>query len=103
MIFKNGSILTDIQRSNKPIRLKGIEGNALEVNEEGKLLGYGWVYYHPNVTANIISFFNITKRLKSVVYVNRKKDAFLVTRDDGTVMEFGPPLKDYTIMILLQV
>ena len=53
-IFKNRSILNNIRSSNKPIRLKGIDGNTIEVKEEGKLLGYGMVYYHPKVTANII-------------------------------------------------
>ena len=78
-VFKNRNILTDIRKSNKLIRLKEIEGDTTEVNEEGKLLVYGWVHYHPNVTANIISFFNTSKRFKSVMYDNRMKDAFLVT------------------------
>ncbi len=38
-IFKNKSILTYIRKSNKPICLKGIEGNTIEVDEEGELLG----------------------------------------------------------------
>jgi hypothetical protein len=38
-IFKNKSILTYIKKSNKPICLKGIEGNTIEVDEEGELLG----------------------------------------------------------------
>jgi hypothetical protein len=89
-IFKDRSILNNIRRSNKPIRLKGIEGNSIEVNEEGELLGYGTVYYHPKVTANIISFFNLARRYKSVVYDSKVKDAFIVTRDDGSILEFGP-------------
>jgi hypothetical protein len=39
------------------------------------------VYYHPKVTANIISFFNLARRYNSVVYD---------TRDDGSMFEFGP-------------
>jgi hypothetical protein len=46
-VLKNKDILTKIRKTNKPIRLKVIEGNTLEVNQEGELLGYGWVYYHP--------------------------------------------------------
>jgi len=89
-IFKNRNILKNIKTSNKPIRLKGIDGNTIEVKEEGELLGYGTVYYHPKVTANIISFFNLARRYKSVVYDSKVKDAFVVTRDDGSMLEFGP-------------
>ncbi len=54
------------------------------------MLGYGKVYYHPHVTANVLSFFNIAKRFKSVKYDNEIKDAFMITRDDGSIMEFKP-------------
>jgi len=50
------SILRNIRKSNRPIRLKGIEGQTVEVEEEGELMGYGQVYYNPHVTANILSF-----------------------------------------------
>jgi hypothetical protein len=70
--------------------LKGIKGNTLEIDEEGDLLGYGQVYYHPKVTANVLSFYNITRRLKSVVFDNKMKNAFKVTVDDGTVIDFEP-------------
>ncbi len=47
------------------------------------------VYYHPKVAANIfLSFFNVTKWFKSVIYDNKVKDASIVKRDDGTHMEF---------------
>jgi hypothetical protein len=52
-VFKNRDILSNIRRTNKPIHLKGIEGKTLNIKEEGDLLGYGRVYYHPQVTANI--------------------------------------------------
>jgi len=89
-VFKSKSILRNIRKSNRPIRLKGIEGQTTEVVEEGELMGYGQVYYNPHVTANILSFFNITKRFKSAVYNNMEKDAFMVTRHDGTMIEFEP-------------
>jgi len=74
-VFKNKSILT----------------NTLEGNEEGGLLGYGWVYYHLQATANIIlSFHNIVKMFGLVKYDNNHIDAFIVTRDDGLVIEFIP-------------
>ena len=39
---------------------------------------------------NVLSFHNMIKRFKSVVYNNQNTDAFLVTRDDDTIMEFRP-------------
>ncbi len=89
-IFKNKAILTNIRKAEKPIKLKGIEGGVTVVDQEGDLLGYGKVYYHPRVTANVLSFFNISRRFKSVKYDNEIKDAFRITRDDGSVMEFKP-------------
>jgi hypothetical protein len=86
-VFKNKSILANTRRTTKPIKLKGIKGQTIEVNEEGDLLGYGKVYYHPQVTANVLSFFNMARRFRSIVYNNKERDAFLVTHDDGTIME----------------
>jgi hypothetical protein len=89
-IFKNRSLLVNIRKTEKPIRLKGIEGKTIEIEEEGDLLGYGPVYYHQQVTANVLSFFNMACRFRSIVYNNEMCDAFMVTRDDGTVMKFVP-------------
>jgi hypothetical protein len=52
-------------------------------------LGYGTVYHHPSVAANILSFHKLVKRFKSVKYDNGIKDAFVVTRDDDSTMEFN--------------
>jgi hypothetical protein len=89
-IYKNRSMLTDISKTKKPITIKGIDGNVVVVSEEGTLLGYGRVYYHPQVTANVLSFFNIAKQFKSVTYNNRERDALKVTRDDGSIIQFIP-------------
>jgi hypothetical protein len=89
-IFNNKDILTNIRSAERPIKLKGIEGGFTVVDKEGDLMGYGKVYYHPQVTANVLSFFNIAKRFKSVKYDNMVKDAFMITRDDGSLMEFRP-------------
>ena len=48
------------------------------------------VYYHPQVTANVLSFHNMAKRFKSVVCINCQQDAFIVTRDDDTTFTFVP-------------
>jgi hypothetical protein len=74
--FSRRDILVNLRKTNKPIRLKGIEGNTLEIVEEGDLLGYGQVYYHPKVTANVLSFYNMSQRFKSIVFDNKVKNAF---------------------------
>jgi len=89
-IFRNKSLLVNIRKTSKPIRLKGIEGQTIEIEEEGDLLGYGPVYYHQQVTANVLSFHNMARRFQSIVYNNKVRDAFLVTCDDGMIMEFVP-------------
>jgi len=92
-IIKNRQMISNIRKSKYPIRLKRIEGNTIEVNEERDLLGYGVVYYNAQITANVLSFFNMAKKFKSLIYDNNKKDAFIVTREDGSTFEFVPSYK----------
>jgi len=89
-IIKNKNMLTNTQRTNNPIEITGIGGDPIRVTKVGDLLGYGTVYHHPSVAANILSFHKIVKRFKSVKYDNGVKDAFIVTQDDDSTMEFIP-------------
>jgi hypothetical protein len=63
IFIKNKDIITNVRKAEHPIWLKGIGGKLMLVDLEGDLLGYGKVYYHPHVTANVLSFFfnNMTK------------------------------------------
>jgi hypothetical protein len=81
-------MVTNIRTTDKPIEITGIGGEPVKINQVGDLMGYVAVYYHPDIAANILSFYKLTKRFKSVVYDNKKKDAFVVERDDGSHMEF---------------
>jgi len=83
-------MLTNIRPTNNPVEITGIGGTKIRVNHIGDLLGYGSVYFHPDVSENIISFHHLAKRFKSVSYNNRIKDAFIVTRDDNSMMDFVP-------------
>jgi hypothetical protein len=90
-IIKNPTMITNIRRARKIIELTGIGGEGvIKINQEGDLLGYGTVYFHQDVAANILSFHNMVKRFPSVVYNKEVKDAFIVGRDDGSHMEFVP-------------
>ena len=44
LIFKNKEMITNIRKSENPIRLKGIEGNPIIIDQEGELLGYGSIH-----------------------------------------------------------
>jgi hypothetical protein len=89
-VIKNANMITNIRPPRKTIELTGIGGKPMQIQHEGELLGYGTVYYHPKVAANILSFHNLTKKFKSVTYNNKVRDAFVVTRDNGLSMEFVP-------------
>jgi hypothetical protein len=42
------------------------------------------------VTAYVLSFYNMAKKFESLVYDYKKKDAFIITRDDGSSFKFVP-------------
>jgi hypothetical protein len=89
-IIKNKNMITNIRNTNNPVEIMGIGGTTIRINQVGDLLGYGTVYYHPDVSANIILFYHLVRRFKSVTYDSKINDAFIVTRDDDSTMEFIP-------------
>lgn len=78
-IFKNKQMITNIRKTKNLIWLKGIEGNTIQVDKEGDLLGYGTVYYNEKC----FIFFQYGKKFKSLKNDNNERDAFVVMRDDG--------------------
>ncbi len=68
--------------------MEGQEEGFIEL--KGDLLGYGTVYYQPNVAANVISFFNLSKCFSSVIYDIKIHDAYIGTRDKGMMLKFIP-------------
>jgi hypothetical protein len=89
-VVKNKGMVTNIRTTDKPIEIMGIGGEPVKTTQVGDLMGYGTVYYHPDVSANILSFYKLTKRFKSVIYDNKRKDAFVVESDNGSHMQFIP-------------
>jgi hypothetical protein len=81
-------VIMSPQWTSSVTRIQLKEGTI--VNQEGDLLGYETVYYSSCVAANVLSFFKMTKRFKAITYDNRTKDAFQITRDDDSIMEFKP-------------
>ncbi len=103
-VVKNKGMVMNIRNTDKPIEIMGIGGEPIKIIQIGDLMGYGTVYYHPDVAANILTFYKqLTKRFKSVVYDNKRNDAFVVEKDGGSHMEIIPSKRDCTIMILTRV
>jgi hypothetical protein len=60
-IIKNQEMITNIRKTKNPIALTGIGGEPMKIVLEGDLVGYGTVYHHPKIAANILSFYRMTK------------------------------------------
>ena len=56
-IFSNLELLTDVRKSDKTVRVSGIEqGSGVSVDREGNFGEFGTVYYSGAASANILSF-----------------------------------------------
>jgi hypothetical protein len=53
-IVENKNMVTNIRHTQNLINITGIGGTPVRINQIGDLLGYGMVYYHPDVARNII-------------------------------------------------
>jgi len=72
-------LLTDVQKSEKRIRVKGVGGLQLIVDEEGLLEGFFPVYASEKTKANVLSFADV-EDLYDITYV--QKQAFIVHMSD---------------------
>ena len=66
-IFKNKNLLTNIRSISKPILVNGISGVQIKVNQVGDYDWYGEVYYSPNVSANVLCYYDVAQSFP-VVY-----------------------------------
>ena len=56
-IFSNKDLLTDVMKSDKTVRVSGIEqGGGVSVDREGNFGEFGTVYYSGAASANILPF-----------------------------------------------
>jgi len=57
-IFRSAELLKNIRRTSNPITISGINSfnKPIVANHIGYFRDLGWVYYHPEATANILSF-----------------------------------------------
>jgi len=64
-IFHNKDLITNIRTVSEKIEVFGI-GGSLTVDMMGDLPGFGPVYFHPEAVANILCFYDLANKNKSV-------------------------------------
>lgn len=90
-IFGDSRLLTNIRRARSNMRVICNAG-SLVVTQVGTFGGYGDVWYHPRVIANILSLQNVQKKYR-VSFDSGNGNRFLVHRGDGTTRVFHPTKK----------
>ena len=75
-IFGNADLLNDIHEVTTPLYIHGITG-VLMIKQQGTLPGHGTVWYHPQVSVNIISMAKL-KQQYHITYDSGKDNAFIV-------------------------
>ncbi len=87
-IIKNKAMVTNIRGANNPMKMTGIGGTPIRIYQVGDLLGYGNVYYHTDVLANIISFHHLARRFKSIKYDKIVAKALVIQTVEGIKCNF---------------
>ena len=62
-------------------------GGYQDTDEMATILGFGDVYYNPDSIANILSLAQVAK-LYPITFDSNEEDAFLVHKNDGSVLKF---------------
>ena len=60
------------------------------IDEVEDLPGFGTVWFHRDGIANIISLHAVESKRFQVDYNSTNKDAFVITKKDGTTPKFTP-------------
>ena len=81
-IFGNANLLKDIHEVTTPLYIHGITG-VLMIKQQGTLPGHGAVWYHPQVSVNILSMAKL-KQQYHITYDSGEDNAFIVREHDNT-------------------
>ena len=81
-VFSNATLLCDIHEVTTPLHIHGITGVQV-ITQQGTLPGHGVVWYHPQVTVNILSMAKL-KQQYHITYDSDKDNAFIVREPDTT-------------------
>ena len=74
-IFGNANLLDDIHKVTAPLYIHGITG-VLMITQQGTLPGHGTVWYHPQVSVNILSMAKL-KQQYHITYDSGQENAFI--------------------------
>ena len=85
-IFSNANLLNDIHEVTTPLYIHGITG-VLMIKQQGTLPGHGAVWYHPQVSVNILSMAKL-KQQYHITYDSGKDNAFIVREHDNTQTKY---------------
>ena len=85
-IFGNANLLNDIHEVTTPLHIHGITG-VLMITQQGTLPGHGTVWYHPQVSVNILSMAKL-KQQYHITYDSGKDNAFIVREHDNTQAKY---------------
>ena len=85
-IFGNANLLNDIHEVTTPLYIHGITG-VLMIKQQGTLPGHGAVWYHSQVSVNILSMAKL-KQQYHITYDSSKDNAFIVKENDNTQTKY---------------
>ena len=89
-IFSNRDLLTDVRKSDKTVRVSGIEqGGGVSVDREGNFGEFGTVYYSGAATANILSFASQVDAGAEIRYDNLSDCFTLQPKGSARTYRFG--------------
>ncbi|NBR23750.1 MAG: hypothetical protein EBU08_08270, partial [Micrococcales bacterium] len=92
-VFFNAELLTNIRKTPKPCKIRGVGGEAISVDKVGDFDVFGEVLFSPQANANILSLWNVQRQFQ--VQYDAKKNIFCVAVDGGRVMDFKPKNRLY--------
>ena len=83
-IFRNSSLLTEIDEASRPIMLQGVQksAQAIRVSREGTPRELGKVYISEQSSANILSFASLIDAGSNITY-DQSNDTFILIANGG--------------------
>ena len=85
-IFGNANLLNDIHEVATPLHIHGITG-VLMITKQGTLPGHGIVWYHPQISINILSMAKL-KQQYHITYDSGNENAFIVREHDSMQVKY---------------
>ena len=85
-IVGNANLLDDIHEVATPLHIHGITG-VLTITKQGTLPGHGIVWYHPQISVDILSMAKL-KQQYHITYDSGNENAFIVREHDSMQVKY---------------